>query len=561
MDEREWVESTYPEAKWTGAEAMVRCRFHDDRTASCSINIEKGVFFCHSCKKKGTLHDLGYENGQRRIAREITYDYQDESGRLAYQVVRGTRDGAKTFWQRRSDGRGGWINGTKGLVPLPFRLPDLLAAIGRGEPVFVTEGEKDCETLRAWGLTATTNHGGAGKWKEEHSKWFPPGTMVVVVGDADEPGQAHVRSVTTQLTARGCTVKVVDLGYEVLGNHGKDVSDWKAEGHGKQDLEALIAEAQTVEEPTYAQTGIRDFLEAPPVSWLIEGVLYDGSLSLLASYAGRGKSLLALAMAQSVASGDPLFNQFAVSRTGPVLYVDEENGQSDIKARIEAMRIHPDLPITWIHMKCVQIDDDESLGLLKATIRKVQPALVVLDSLVRLHRAKENDAVEMAAVMGRCRQLVAERTSVLIIHHHNKGSGVETMARGSSDIVAAVDVEYQLTEREGELVLATVKNRREAFQPIRLKIRNDDGELYSAKTRSTISAMVAAREASCSFSTAVSPLVAFMMATTETTASGMTISSAPIRTSFTPNFMFFSILYLLLLWRPTPLLRVVKLTD
>ena len=63
-----------------------------------------------------------------------------------------------------------------GVERLPYRLPDLLAAAEA--EVWVVEGEKDVETLRAAGETATCNPGGAGKWLPAFSQYLCKGRCV-----------------------------------------------------------------------------------------------------------------------------------------------------------------------------------------------------------------------------------------------------------------------------------------------------------------------------------------------------------------------------------------------
>jgi DNA primase len=41
-----------------GEERMIRCPFHDDRTPSCSINLEKKLFHCFACGEAGTILDF-----------------------------------------------------------------------------------------------------------------------------------------------------------------------------------------------------------------------------------------------------------------------------------------------------------------------------------------------------------------------------------------------------------------------------------------------------------------------------------------------------------------------
>jgi DNA primase len=41
-----------------GTDRMIRCPFHDDRSPSCSINLEKKVFHCFACGETGTILDF-----------------------------------------------------------------------------------------------------------------------------------------------------------------------------------------------------------------------------------------------------------------------------------------------------------------------------------------------------------------------------------------------------------------------------------------------------------------------------------------------------------------------
>ena len=81
------------------------------------------------------------------------YDYCDPAGNVRYQVV---RKAPKFFVQRRPDGKGGWVWNMEGVEPLPYRLPELLAAPDKS--VFISEGEKDAIGWRKRGSSrpATT---------------------------------------------------------------------------------------------------------------------------------------------------------------------------------------------------------------------------------------------------------------------------------------------------------------------------------------------------------------------------------------------------------------------
>ena len=123
---------------------------------------------------------------RRRIV--ATYDYRDESGSLLLQVV---RYAPKTFRQRRPDGNGGWSWRVRGIRPLPYRLPELLA---RGDaPVFVVEGEKDADRLASLGLVATCNAGGANSWPDVISRFFRE-RVVFILPDNDTARRCARRS-------------------------------------------------------------------------------------------------------------------------------------------------------------------------------------------------------------------------------------------------------------------------------------------------------------------------------------------------------------------------------
>jgi putative DNA primase/helicase len=83
-----------------------------------------------------------------------------EEGKLLFQVVRYE---PKSFSQRRPDDNGGWICNLKGTRLVPYNPPQVMQA----KSVIVCEGERDVETLKGMGLTATCNPIGAMSLKNE----------------------------------------------------------------------------------------------------------------------------------------------------------------------------------------------------------------------------------------------------------------------------------------------------------------------------------------------------------------------------------------------------------
>jgi P4 family phage/plasmid primase-like protien len=190
----------------------------------------------------GVRHDPSPSPQRQRI--EATYDYADEQGQLLFQAVRYRKaDGDKTFSQRRPNGHGGWIWNLKGVRRVPYRLPELLAAIQAGRTILLPEGEKDVDRLIGLGYAASCNPMGAKKWPRDFARYFQGAGVVVVLADNDHDGRDHAVQVCASLLPVVSTVKRHDFTDLPKGG---DVSDWWDAGHTADDLDQLLARAPVV---------------------------------------------------------------------------------------------------------------------------------------------------------------------------------------------------------------------------------------------------------------------------------------------------------------------------
>jgi len=226
---------------------MAECPAHAD--ANPSLSISQGddgrvLLKCHAgCETEDVLREAGLSfkdigpNGQLRIV--ATYDYVDEDGDLLFQVVRyepsPNPDGTKTFKQRRPNGKGGWVWGTKGIPRVPYKLPAIIKA-KKSIRVYITEGEKDADRLVDLGFVATTNAGGVKKWDPDFNQ-FLKGRPVVICPDNDPQGLEHAQRLADSLCGIAKSVKVLE--FAGLGNK-EDVSDWLDAGNTTADLRKLV---------------------------------------------------------------------------------------------------------------------------------------------------------------------------------------------------------------------------------------------------------------------------------------------------------------------------------
>lgn len=246
--------------KWKGRELWFRCPKGDhhsngDQNPSARFHVEKRTWFCDVGQVGGGEKDLKELLGlvdsaaPSAINEVATYDYQDERGKLLFQVVRYE---PKTFRQRRPDGKGGWSYGVEGVRKVLYRTPDLAAG---QDPVLVVEGEKDVETARTLGFTAVTNVGGAGKWRDEYSRQLR-GRTVVVIPDNDDVGIKHAADAVTSIAQHAKLVATVTLP------DGKDLSEWAGDAPPEEKSAELSALIQTKMDDAVRQLGIVSLSDA-----------------------------------------------------------------------------------------------------------------------------------------------------------------------------------------------------------------------------------------------------------------------------------------------------------
>lgn len=225
-----------------GAGYKARCPAHDDRTASLSVTRgERGhiLLKCFAgCAYLDIIAALGFTSPQLSAPKSpaksliATYDYKDAAGVLRYQVC---RFAPKDFRQRQPDGHGGWIWNMRGIARLPYRLNELVGH----HTIYIAEGEKDVDALWSVGCAATTNVGGAGKWRDADSDALKAlgVARVILLPDNDDPGRDHMTAVARSVKAAGLAVVLVALpGLKPKG----DVSAWFASGHTRADLDAIV---------------------------------------------------------------------------------------------------------------------------------------------------------------------------------------------------------------------------------------------------------------------------------------------------------------------------------
>lgn len=404
------------------------------------------------CRRAGNTENMG--NGGEDNS-WITYDYRDERGALLFQVVkRPNRPRHERFVQRHPNGGDDWEWNMQGVRRVPYRLPELIQA-DPNEPVFICEGEKDVDRVRGLGLVATTNPGGAGKWRSEYNE-FLADADVVMLPDNDKAGREHVEQVRKTLS-RERSFTVVDLPN--LGE-SEDVSDWIGRGGTKEQLLALVEQARQPQPKTIRKTLAalmpKTFAE---LKWIIPHYIPEGC-TLIAGKPKIGKSWLVLATALSCVRGDPMLGETCPQQI--VLHCALEDTERRLQDRTRTL-IGEDwtgLENYFYELEIPRLDKG-CAAYLRKRIEEDRITLIVIDTLAAVASPKGRDETQNAADYRNLNELanLAHETgvSILIVHHLRKQNSEDVfdMISGTLGITAAPDHLVVLTSNDDELRFVT----------------------------------------------------------------------------------------------------------
>ena len=320
------------EGKPLGRDTVLPCvnPAHADRHPSLRVNVDKDVWHCDPCGVGGRsialvihsssarndaealswLVDERLERGSRQPLRTTptnppeaeTYQYCDESRELLYIVERGP---GKMFKQRRADGAPN-LNGVR---QVPYRLPELRAAITNGKTIVVVEGEKDVCNLVKQGYASTTNSGGSGfKWPQEWCGYFAGARKIVIIADCDAPGRKAANERAALLSTICDDVRTLDL--DPMRSDGFDASDLLA-SEGAEVLAKAVESAPRFESEKRGRV-VRlvaaDMIAPVETDYIVRPYIPRGEATWLEGVTKTGKTMLALDIIARITTGAPFVN-------------------------------------------------------------------------------------------------------------------------------------------------------------------------------------------------------------------------------------------------------------
>lgn len=502
---------------------------HGDRAPSLSVgkgNNGSIVFYCQGgCSQESVLQALGlsmkdlFSDGDRprqeyrprptsredrgRIAAQ--YDYTDENGQLLARKTRWETavDGKrkKTFTWSHPAGQG-FRSGRNGMA-VPYRLPELVKA----ETVFLCEGEKDVDNLTAQGLAATCSPDGAGtgsKWRDTYTPYFA-GKTVYILQDNDEVGKKFAQYEAQKLSPVAQEVKVLDLTalWPQLPEHG-DISDVMEHLGATQALADLLELADKAPgwEPSPPEKSpflssfhtLSDFAEEEP-SWLVEGWIPEGQITLLAADGGTGKTTLWCNLVAALSSGRPCLLDSPDVKREPLkvaFFSTEDSVKKKLKRQLRQAGANEGNILTTDFssgggdaLRELKLGSDR----LREVIANFRPALCVFDPIQGFLPSRVNmgSRNEMRDCMAPLIALGEEfGTAFFIVCHTNKRMGASDRSRlaDSADLwdVARSVLMMGYTGEPGQRYLSHEKNNYADRQETLLLSFGEGGQLVKEGT-------------------------------------------------------------------------------
>jgi DNA polymerase len=241
-----------------------------------------------------------YHSGDDQRGDDAFYIYTDAAGRPyqgAKRYYKKTNGEWKKHFAQYHYKDGAWSIGEPKGPKFPYQLPALIAAPLDGV-VFIPEGEKDCETLAALGMIATTNPGGSKVWQPELSSWFT-GRRVCVLEDNDQAGRDHSQMVARSLMGLAAEVRVVSFP-DVPER--EDVTYWINAGHTKTELLERCKAAPVFTQQEALESVQASEVKMKSVEWVWPNRFAIGKLGIIAGSPDEGKGQIFCDIAARITS-------------------------------------------------------------------------------------------------------------------------------------------------------------------------------------------------------------------------------------------------------------------
>jgi len=213
--------------------------------------------------------------------------------------------------------------------------------------------------------------------------------------------------------------------------------------------------------PRYTIRSAADHLQNhKPIEYIVDGLIEAGTVNVIYSEPGEGKTLICLDMGVSVAKGEKTWLGFSIKKCN-VLFIDEETGEPHLMRRMGEVERghHADEQTPIYSISYARFDFAKSSDYIELTnlITVSNAGLVIIDALSDIAPGRnENSTDEMKPVLMNLRHIAANTgAAIILIHHANKQGGY----RGASTIKADVDLMIKVEKEKDTITFTSNKVR------------------------------------------------------------------------------------------------------
>lgn len=219
--------------------------------------------------------------------------------------------------------------------------------------------------------------------------------------------------------------------------------------------------------------------------YLIDRLITERTINIFYGYPGSKKSLAVADMCMAIVSGENFLPSMPGAKAiypghktkkGAVLWMDYENGEDLSYERFTAFgrnyKVSPGVNFFYACLPKLSTVDNRSIALLINEIKAfpVIPSVIVIDTLLRFAKVKDENSSEMDRVMAAARKLVDElQVTIFLISHSNKvlGTRAGNALRGHSSIEGGADSVFRVNSDKSTDMIEIVneKARRNPIEP------------------------------------------------------------------------------------------------
>jgi RecA-family ATPase len=260
-------------------------------------------------------------------------------------------------------------------------------------------------------------------------------------------------------------------------------------GEGQATETGAVAELPVVSVATFADKPV------PPRRWIVEDMIPDRTVSIVAGDGGDGKTTLMLQLAAAMAGARPWLGYNPDQ--APVLFVSAEDDLDELHRRLAVIACSlgaalPDLAdlhlVPLAGKDAVMGAPEGKAGLvaptavwrgLVALVQHIEPRLIILDALADVFGGEENARAQARQFIGLLRGLAIDHDLAVVLIAHPSLSGMASGAGTSGSTAWSNSVRSRLylervkgdDEREIDADLRTLTVKKANYAPTGLTLR------------------------------------------------------------------------------------------